>query len=235
MKSIKIRKVLLPIFIIVYAMLCSACSSEPIEGEELIEAARDAYTALDSAHVEIVNCKTGETEQEFIFKYDETDYLTYYYYGVNGDEVYQQFNNAFEQFTNDCGTLSYTCNGRKDFQRFIRGERLTYAYADRGLIVFQKKAVKDIKTEVVDGKTVLTHTYNVDKLSGADGVLEFWVVYYFNEDNTLDTFIENTVMSENGEKVEYSYQIVISEKNAVDTVPCPFTLDENENVVLKTE
>ncbi len=233
--TIKLRKIILPIFIIVYALLFTACSSEPIEGEDLIEAARDAYTALDSAKVEIVNCKTGVAEQEFVFKYDETDYLTYYYYGVNGDEIYQQFNNAFEQFTNDCGELSYTCNGRKDFQRYIRGERLTYAYADRGLIVFQKKAVEDITTEVIDGKTVVTHTYNVKKLSGAEGVKKFWVVYYFNEDNTLDTFIENTVMTENGQDVEYSYQVVISEKNNIDQVPCPFSLDENENVVLKNE
>ena len=53
--TIKLRKIILPIFIIVYALLFAACSSEPIEGEDLIEQARDAYTSLDSAKVEIVN------------------------------------------------------------------------------------------------------------------------------------------------------------------------------------
>lgn len=214
------------------ALLLSSCSLAPVEGEELIEAARDAYTALDSAKVEIVNADTGEVEQEFIFRYDEKDYLTYYYYGINGDDIYQQYNNAFEQFTNDCGELSYIHSGAKDFQRYVRGERLTYAYADRGLIAFQKAAVQTATVEDIDGKTVVTHIYNVDKLKGADNVKEFSVVYYFNADGSLDTFTENTTMAtENGDE-EYSYQIFISQKNEIGRVPCPFAMDENGEVTL---
>lgn len=221
------------ILIIVYTATLSGCSSAPVEGEELIESARDSYTALDSARVDVVNALTGEVEQHFVFKYDERDFLTYYYYGINGDEVYQQYNNAFEEFTNNCGELSYLHNGEKGFNRYIRGERLTYAYADRGLIVFQKSAVKTATAETSeDGSTVVTHVYNVDKLSGADGVTEFSVVYYFNKDGELETFFENSKMKVDGEIKEFSYEIVIYDENAVDKVDCPFATDADGNVYL---
>lgn len=85
------------------AIFCG-CGKE-VAGEDLINAARDSYRALDSAYVEVVNDDTKEAEQTFTFKYDEKDILTYYYYGTDGENTIARFYNGYEEYTEQNGTV----------------------------------------------------------------------------------------------------------------------------------
>ncbi len=83
----------------------------------MVYQAREDYAALDSAKVVITNEDTGDIEQEFTFKYDEKDVLTYSYYGKNGGKEYAQYNNGIESYTYDNGEYSHLVRATRTFQK----------------------------------------------------------------------------------------------------------------------
>ncbi len=212
--------------IIVLAMslvLFCGCQLEPVAGEELILAAREAYVALDSARVDVINDETGESEQIFIFKYDEKDMMTYSYIGV-GDGVYiAQYNNGYEQFTEDNGLYTYAQTGDESFAAYSRD--VPYPYADEGLILFYKSAVINDLSYVASNEqaTEICHYYDIEKLGETDTVGEmtgFTVKYYFDGEGNLLYLKEITdVKLADGTEKTYSYSIYITDRNTVDSVP----------------
>ena len=68
------KRVISLLIIIASLLSLVGCQQEAVAGEELIAAARDAYVALNSARVDIINDDSGESEQIFIFKYDIKSY-----------------------------------------------------------------------------------------------------------------------------------------------------------------
>ena len=97
-------------------MLCSCMGSvKDAEGGELIKKARSAYKELNSARVLMTNTDSGEVEQEFTFKYDEKDILTFSYKGKSEKNEYAQYNNGAELFTYENGELSYIQRGEEGF------------------------------------------------------------------------------------------------------------------------
>ena len=101
-------------------ILCTSCGTPELKHDTLIYQAREDYATLDSAKVVITNEDTGDIEQEFTFKYDEKDVLTYSYYGKNGGKEYAQYNNGIESYTYDNGEYSHTVKGDKDFSKYTR-------------------------------------------------------------------------------------------------------------------
>ena len=104
-----------------------------LKHDTLVYQAREDYAALDSAKVVITNEDTGDIEQEFTFKYDEKDVLTYSYYGKNGGKEYAQYNNGIESYTYDNGEYSHLVNGDKDFSKYTR--KAKHPQADEGMIM----------------------------------------------------------------------------------------------------
>ena len=99
-------------------LLCTSCGTPELKHDTLVYQAREDYAALDSAKVVITNEDTGDIEQEFTFKYDEKDVLTYSYYGKNGGKEYAQYNNGIESYTYDNGEYSHLVKGDKDFSKY---------------------------------------------------------------------------------------------------------------------
>ena len=98
-------------------LLCTSCGTPELKHDTLVYQAREDYAALDSAKVVITNEDTGDIEQEFTFKYDEKDVLTYSYYGKNGGKEYAQYNNGIESYTYDNGEYSHLVKGDKGYSK----------------------------------------------------------------------------------------------------------------------
>lgn len=218
------KKALLIIIVSVLAFcLCGCQSSQPVAGEDLVLAARKHYTSLNSARVDIINDATGESEQIFIYKYDEKGAMTYCYISkVDGEEFYQ-FNNGYEQFTRHNGEYSVLNKGEKDFVFYTKDT--PHAYADEGLIAFYKKAVADEGTFIASDDRVIAvcHQYDVSKMEGVDkSVASFKVEYFFEASGKLLYFRQTSgVKAEDGTITLHSYTIYITEENAVNKVPNP--------------
>lgn len=220
-------KKLCALLITITVLSLTACGfSEPVAGEELILRAREEYTSLNSARVEVVNNETGEAEQTFIFKYDEKGLMTYSYVGV-GDGVYlAQYNNGREQFTNDNGEITATDSSDLQFTAYSRD--VPYPMAGEGLILFYKKAVIAEESYIKEdgGITEVYHRYDVSKLNQYDGEGElagFDVTYHFDADGKLINMTEvSTVrkdVDENNSTVNfYAYTIYITERNEIARV-----------------
>lgn len=205
----------------------SGCgASEPAPGEELILAAREWYSSLDSARVDVVNDATGESEQVFIFKYDEKDIMTYSYVGRSDGIYLAQYNNGYEQFTNDNGTVTVLDSSDLQFTAYSRD--VPYPMADEGLILFYDRAIIPGESAVTekDGVTEVYHKYDVTKLGQYDGEGElagFDVTYRFAADGTLlglteVTTVRHDINDENSEVDIHSYTIYITECNKVERV-----------------
>lgn len=222
------------LFVIAFVMIfaLAACGvTEPAAGEELILAARKAYAALDSARVDVVNDETGEAEQTFIFKYDEKGMMTYSYIGASDGIALAQYNNGYEQFTNDNGEISKLESSDLHFTAYSR--EVPYPMADEGLIVFFKKALMQdgcIVTEK-DGVTQVLHSYVPEKIGIYDGEGElkgFSVSYRFDEKGNLIDFTESADIEIDGALQSHKYTIYITEKNAVGRVENVVDFSEKE-------
>ena len=215
------RRFLAVILVFVMIALSGCAAGEPLPGEELILAAREWYTSLDSAHVEVVNDNTGEAEQVFIFKYDEKGMMTYSYVGT-GEGVYlAQYNNGREQFTNDNGEISALDASSLNFTAYSRD--VPYPMAGEGLILFYKKAVISEESSITEGAvTTVTHVYDSGKLGTYDGdgtLTGFIVSYRFDANGVFSEMTETTkVQLDDGTQKTYSYTIYIKERNSIERV-----------------
>lgn len=225
------RKICLWVIILAILFSLNGCgASAPAAGEELVLAARKAYTALDSARVEVVNDKTGEAEQTFVFKYDEKDVMTYSYVGVSEGVRLAQYNNGLEQLTDSgSGEVEYLSTADLRFTAYSRD--VPYPMAGEGLIVFYKKALIDSKIEENGGITTVTHYYNPEKLGIYEGEGElagFYVSFRFDADGGLIDFTEAADIAADGTVEAHRYTIYITEKNAVSRVENVVEMPEND-------
>ncbi len=220
-------------FIILFC-LCGCEAGREVAGEEYILAARKEYASLDSARVDVINDDTGVSEQIFIFKYDETDMMTYSYIGRSVGTYIAQYNNGYEEFTEENGVVTYKTTTDSDFNAYSR--TVKYPYADEGLILFYKKAVVDERSYIAVNEQAIEvcHVYDVDKLGDSrpdESIVGFSVKYFFDGDGNLLYFKEISQMAlPDGGEQTYSYTIYITEKNAVESVPNIVKLpDEEQN------
>lgn len=223
-----IRKISAAILAAALLLLCSCgVPAEPLPGEDLIVAAREWYTSLDSAKVEIMSNKTGDTEQTFIFKYDEKGIMTYSYVGTGDGICLEQYNNGREQFTNDNGEISVLESSDLNFTAYSRD--VPYPMADEGLILFYKAGVipeeSYVRTAVMldhPNGIEVHYEYDVTKIasqySGEGELTAFSTDYIFEADGTLMYFRENTEILLDGETTLHEYTVYISECNSVDRV-----------------
>lgn len=198
-------------------VMLSSCGLQPsVEGDDLINNAREEYRNLDSAKVIMTNVDTNEVEQTFAFKYDEKDILTFSYEGKNGEDIYAQYNNGMESFTYEKGEYTYKQKGEDGFAAYTRD--VTHPQAGEGLIIFQPSAVKKAEVKSEGEVTHIIHEYDIEKLSVDDSTTAFSADYYFDNEDKLLYFVESSTIIIDGEKKEYKYRVDITEKNAVDKI-----------------
>lgn len=199
---------------------CAALSELP--GEELIVSARDWYRSLDSAKVEVINADTGEAEQTFIFMYDEKDVMTYSYVGVSDGIYLSQYNNGYEQFTNDNGSVSSLTTSDLSFTAYSRD--VPYPMADQGLLLLFKRAViaDSSSSEDTGSGTRIRYVYDPEKLGNYDGegaLSGFETVYEFDENGAFLSLTEITkVAMDDGSEMTHTYIVRISDINSVKKV-----------------
>lgn len=203
--------------------LCGCSSGRAVAGEEYILAARKAYRALDSARVDVINDDTGISEQIFIYKYDEKDIMTYSYIGSADGLYIAQYNNGYEQLTDENGKITMLTPADIEFAAYSRD--VPYPYADEGLILFMKDAVMDELSYIAQNEDAMEvcHVYDITKLGRAETderMTGFKVIYYFDGEGNLLFLKEITDMTlEDGTKKSYSYSVYITQRNEIETVP----------------
>lgn len=226
------RRICLSVMILAMIFALTGCVTRtPVAGEELVMAARKAYAALDSAHVEVVNDETGEAEQTFIFKCDEKGMMTYSYAGASDGVRLAQFNNGYEQFTDENGEVSYTDSQNLRFTAYSKDVR--YPMADEGLIIFLDSAIDREQCSVTekDGITEVIHVYGPKTFGLYDGEGElkaFSALFRFDENGELISFTEKADIVADGAENRHSYTIYITERNAVERVENAVKMPENE-------
>lgn len=205
------------------ALLFSGCGpfAKDKAGSELIKKAREDYTALDSAKVLMINTDTDEVEQEFTFKYDEKDVLTYSYYGKSENSEYAQYNNGAKCETYENGEFTHSVKGESGFSKYTR--QITHPQADEGLLIYTPVYITDASVTEEGGITHVHHEYDAEKM-GAEvengTVTGFSADYYFDGEELL-YFLETTTAQENGQEKVYSYKVEITEKNSVEKIEDP--------------
>lgn len=222
------ERILLYITLILSLLMFSGCGVKDVAGSELVEKARADYTKLDSAKVIMTNTQTNEAEQSFVFKYDEKDVLTFAYEGKYQDESYAQYNNGYECYTLENGEYTFTQRGDKDFQAYDRDS--THPQSSEGLIIFSANAVEESSVSEENGITCVEHKYDPEKIGAtADegNVTDFIARFYFDENEELMYFTEETVIDSDGKKVTHSYKVEITEKNAVKDIENPVQIPDD--------
>ena len=200
------------------AVLCS-CGKVEVRGGDLIEKAREDYVSLDSARVTLTNTKTNQQEQEFVFKYDEKDVLVFSYYGKNGKDEIALYNDGISQDVYQDGKYKHQTSDDKEFQKYVRNS--TYPQADKGLIIYQPESVEDAKVEKENSVTHVWHKYDVSKIANSDNkdsLKSFTADYYFDENDKLLYFVENSKIKKDDKEEEFSYRIDITDKNSIEKV-----------------
>lgn len=203
--------------------LCGCGAKEEVAGEKYILAARDAYRELGSARVDVINDDSGVSEQVFIYKYDEKGVMTYSYVANSADGYMAQFNNGYEQYTEENGEVTMLTSSDVEFTAYSKD--VPYPYADKGLILFYKKAVIPERSYIAqnDQAIEVCHVYDVSKLdkAGTDrSMTGFSVKYFFDGEGNLLYLKEITDMTlEDGTRKTYSYSVYITERNEVEKVP----------------
>ena len=215
----KLKKIIATALCGVMCVCGASCGTPQIEGDTLINQAREDYAALDSAQVIMTNTDTGEVEQTFTFKYDEKDVLVFSYYGKSENSEYAQYNNGVESFTYDNGNLTHEIKGDGNFQKYTR--EAVHPQAGEGLLYFEPTAVTAAKVTEEDGVTCVQYAYDVEKISaqGEEGeVTGFSTEYYFDENHKLLYFTEIMIEKVDEEQKRHSIKVEITNRNAVDKV-----------------
>ena len=216
--------------VIASVFLFTGCAENDVAGSDLVKKAREEYTKLNSAKVIMTNTETNEIEQTFVFKYDEKDVLTFAYEGKYLDESYAQYNNGYECYTSENGKYTFTQRGDKNFQAYDRDS--IHPQANEGLIIFSANAVEKSSVTEENGITCVEHKYDPEKIGASSDegeVTEFNARFYFDENESLMYFTEETVIDSDGELVKHSYKVEITEKNAVENIENPVEIPEESD------
>lgn len=166
----------------------------------------------------MINTDTDEVEQEFTFKYDEKDVLTYSYYGKSENSEYAQYNNGAKCDTFDNGEFTHAVKGESGFSKYTR--QITHPQADEGLLIYTPVYITEAEVSDEGDITHIHHEYDAEKMGAeveSGRVTGFCADYYFRGEDLL-YFVETTTAEENGEEKIYSYRVEITEKNEVEKV-----------------
>lgn len=216
------KNILLYIGVILTLLIMSGCGVNDVAGSELVEKARKEYIKLDSAKVVMTNTETNEIEQTFVFKYDEKDVLTFAYEGKYLDEMYAQYNNGYESYTLENGKYEFSQRGDKNFQSYDRDS--THPQANEGLIIFSANSINESSVTDENGITRVEHSYDPEKIGASSDegdVTGFYAKFYFDKDEKLLYFTEETIIDSNGKEIKHSYKVEITEQNAVQDIENP--------------
>lgn len=224
----KNKNILLCISVILTLLFMSGCGANDVAGSELVEKARKEYVKLDSAKVVMTNTETNEVEQTFVFKYDEKDVLTFAYQGKYMEESYAQYNNGYESYTLENGKYEFSQRGDKNFQSYDRDS--THPQANEGLIIFSANSIKDSSVKEENGVICVEHSYDPEKIgatSDEGNVTGFFAKFYFDKEEKLLYFTEETVIDSDGKEIKHSYKVEITEQNKVKDIENPVEIPKN--------
>lgn len=216
------------------AVILTGCSATLPGGYEQFRAAREKYETIDSARVTMTDLTTGEQIMEFRFYFTQKDEMVLSYTSTWNGETQQAYSNGAEFFYKEAGDDKWNLigSGDENYIYNVYNRKYRYPYAEGRLFFLAAEAVQDSSViDGADGPTVITYTYDPEKLNGSSmpGVEEDIQSF-----GSLTTRLEidqqgypvkfsesGTVTTVSGEELTLDVQIDVLDINGVFEVPNP--------------
>lgn len=224
---------ILPIIMI---LLLTGCTPVP-EAYGDIRQAKKLYEALESAHVVMLDNKTGEPLMDFSFYINKKDEMIFSYESSEKDEM--AYSDGKQFFYKTGGDDGWTAITPKDeaYIYNIYNRKYRYPYARGALFFVDADSVSSAETAQDGGDTLITYVYDCGKLndrvvSKLENVTAFSVltcVYRINSDGYITEFTETgSLTDETGteQSIDMTYRVM--EMNGISVIenPVDYVLSE---------
>ncbi|MDE7362038.1 MAG: hypothetical protein K2N38_08910 [Oscillospiraceae bacterium] len=221
---------------IIMVLLLTGCTPVP-EAYGDIRQAKKLYEALDSAHVVMLDNKTGEPLMDFSFYINKKDEMIFSYESSEKDEM--AYSDGKQFFYKTGGDSGWTAITPKDeaYIYNIYNRKYRYPYARGALFFVDADSVSSAETAQDGGDTLITYVYDCEKLndrvvSKLENVTAFSVltcVYRINSDGYITEFTETgSLTDETGteQSIDMTYRVM--EMNGISVIenPVDYVLSE---------
>ena len=214
------NKLLTLVLVAIIGVEFTGCGDKLL-GEDEVNAARDEYASLSSAHLIIRDMNSKITLQDFSFVYNEI-ILTYCYIKADRNNIYMEYNDGQKMYIKENG-VKMTYEG-KDMTKYTR--KNTHQNASKQIFFFIPKYVdKSEKIDNADDTVTYRYTYDVNKLkmdSENGEVTGFVTNYVFNKDgNFLYLDEESKILKDRNEQT-WVYRVSYYDADAITEITNPF-------------
>lgn len=219
MEEYNLKKIISFFLCIIFCIALTSCSSEPLQGDELINKAKEDYTSLNSGKLTVTNADSGEVEQTFIFMIDENDVMKYYFCGKNGDYEDQEYYDGEIMVTLESGEKTVLKKGDDNFPEYTREDR--HPNASKEMLLYQPNAIKTVEITESGEETTITHTYFANAFNSTNNnskVTNLVVVFRFDKDSNLVDLTEKSEVKAEGKVTKDTYIIAITNQNAITSI-----------------
>ncbi|MEG0615023.1 MAG: hypothetical protein RR540_04640 [Oscillospiraceae bacterium] len=220
--SSMVKRGILLVIAIVTAFVFTACGQPEVDGDELIHTAKAEYKALESGKLTISDEDSGETQSEFVFKYDKKT-LIFAFKSQKDEQDYFEYNDGKSMKFQVKGEVSEYKWPSKNFTKYTK--KKPHPNASTGIFFFEPDCVSSAKVEETDGGKTVTYAYDIGKLSKkmavetSDGKMtEFSTEYHFDSDGNFAELLEKSTF-DSGKS--HCYSIKISDRDSVLAVESP--------------
>lgn len=214
------NKLLTLVLVAIIGVEFTACGDKLL-GEDEVNAARDEYASLSSAHLIIRDMNSKITLQDFSFVYNE-NILTYCYIKADKNNIYMEYNDGEKMYIKE-NDVEKTYEG-KDMTKYTRKE--THQNASKQIFFFIPKYV--VKSEKIDNtdKTV-TYRYTYDakkiKMDSENGELTAYATnYVFDKDGKFLFLDEESKIIKDGNEQTWVYRVSYYDADAMTEITNPF-------------
>ena len=217
------RRLILPILLLMCIILSSCQSRDPFVGEKMIKALRSEAAEYTSARYLLVNVDTEKLEQVFTYRYND-DGTQSYLYETEADEYYAEYSDGKTLLRGSMTSYEEVPQGVDEFAVYTKKE--SHPYSDGQLLFYVESAISSAEqTADADGNAVYIYYYDTEKFNKMMGgsLTEFVTSYAFDWDGNFVYFRQHNVSSDGQ---SFTYEITMQDVNAIDTVENPFDSKE---------
>lgn len=208
-------------------LLLSGCSAALI-GYNEVKTAKEKYETLDSARIVMEDMSTGAQLMEFTFMINKKDEMEFVY----SDGANMAYSDGAEFFYKTDGDEKWTVIGPSDegYVYNVYNRSYRYPYAEGSIFFLDGTSVENGSVISGDGDTVVTYTYDADRLNkNSVGILDnvssfssLTASYRINSDGFITEFTEKgRVTDADGSESDVDIRISVYDMNSVGYIEKP--------------
>lgn len=213
------RRLIIPILLLMCIILSSCQSRDPFVGEDMIKTLRSEAAEYTSARYLLINVETDMLEQVFTYRYND-DGTQSYLYETEASEYYAEYSDGKTLLRGSLASYEEVPQGVDEFAVYTKKE--PHPYSDGQLLFYVADAISSAEqTADANGNAVYIYYYDTEKLNKmmSGSLTEFVTSYTFDGDGNFVYFRQHNVSSDGQ---SFTYEITMQDVNAIDTVENPF-------------